>query len=125
MNLKLGSLPLPDPGVGRGLLDLSPVLPPEGPLGRARLEVDHQRPPPDGQALLRPDARLRPPLCRKLDVPEPLFSRNVPRGRQRERFARAKRKFDGDIAAGFGGSGWDGALLACMVGTPLSGYGCF
>lgn len=72
MDLKLGSLPLPHPGVRRGLLDLRAVLAPEGSLGGPGLEVDHERPPAYGQALLCADAGLRAPLAGKLHVPEPL-----------------------------------------------------
>lgn len=72
MDLKLRSLALSYPRVRRRLLDLRAVLAAEGPLGGAGLEVHHERPTPDGQALLLPDAGLRPPLGRKLHVPEPL-----------------------------------------------------
>lgn len=129
MNLKLRSLPLPDTGVGRGLLDLSPVLPSEGALGRPRLEVDHKRAPSDGQALLRPDARLRPPLRRELDVAEPLLAHAMfPRmvvGSKRERFAKEQTKkiSDGDITRRglVGVVGTAPSLHEVVVGPPLSG----
>lgn len=73
MDLELGRLPLPHPRVRRRFLDLRSVLPSEGPLRCARLEVHNDRTAPYGEVLLCPYAGLRSSLGGELNVPKPLF----------------------------------------------------